>query len=61
MYLIKSGWIIFEGTPNVSLNPLPNHASGTELVNALEAECAGNLKAAMARARCEECSVHSRG
>ena len=29
MYLIKAGWITFEGTPNVSSNPLPNHASGT--------------------------------
>jgi len=61
MHLIKVGWITFEGTPNVSLNPLPNHASGTGSVNALKAECAGNLKAPMARARCEESSVHSRG
>jgi len=59
MHLIKARWIIFEGTPNVSLNPLPNHASGTGSMNALEAECSGNLKAPMARARCEEGSVHS--
>jgi hypothetical protein len=61
MHLIKAAWITFKGTPNVSLNPLPNHASGTGSVNALEAECSGNLKAPMTRARCEEGSVHSRG
>jgi hypothetical protein len=61
MHLIKARWIIFKGTPNVSLNPLPNHASGTGSMNALEAECSGNLKAPMARARCEEGSVHSLG
>jgi hypothetical protein len=61
MHLIKAGWITFEGTPNVSLNPLPNHALGTGSVNALEWECYGNLKALMVRARCEEGSVHSRG
>jgi hypothetical protein len=61
MHLIKARWITFEGTPNVSLNPLPNHASGTGSVNALEAECSRNLKASMARAKCEEGNVHSRG
>jgi len=61
MHWIKAGWITFKGTPNMSLNPLPNHASGTGSVNALEVECFGNLKAPMARARCEEGSVHSRG
>jgi hypothetical protein len=61
MHLIKAGWITFEGTPNMSLNPLPNHASGTESVNALEAKYSGNLKAPMTRARYEEGSVHSRG
>jgi len=61
MHLIKVGWITLEGTPNMSLNPLPNHTSGTGLVNALEAKCSGNLKAPMARARYEEGSVHSRG
>jgi len=45
----------------MSLNPLPNHASGTESVNALEAKYSGNLKAPMTRARYEEGSVHSRG
>jgi hypothetical protein len=29
MHLIKAGWITFEGTPNVSLNPLPNNASSS--------------------------------
>jgi hypothetical protein len=59
--LIKAGWITFEGTPNVSSNPLPNHASSTRSVNALEVECSENFKAPMARARCEEGSVHSQG
>jgi hypothetical protein len=61
MHLIKAGWVTFEGTPNVSSNPLPNHASGTGSVNALEGECSGNLKAPMARAKCEEGNVHSQG
>jgi hypothetical protein len=61
MHLIKVGWITFEGTPNVSSNPLPNHASGSGSVNALEAECSENLKALMARVGCEEGSVYSRG
>jgi hypothetical protein len=61
MHLIKAGWITFKRTPNVSLNPLLNHASGTRSVNALEAECSGNLKASMARAKCGEYNVHSRG
>ena len=59
MHLIKTGWITFEGTPNVSLNPLPNHASSTGSVNALEVECSENLKALMVRVGCEEGSVHS--
>jgi len=58
MHLIKVGWITFEGTPNVRSNSLPNHASGTGSVNTPEAECSGNLKAPMARARSEEGSVH---
>jgi hypothetical protein len=58
MHLIKAGWITFEGTPNVSSNRLPNHASGTGSVNALEVECSKNLKALMARARCEKGNVH---
>jgi hypothetical protein len=45
----------------MSSNSLPNHASGTGSVNALEVECSENLKARMARVRCEEGSVHSRG
>jgi len=61
MHLIKAGWITFEGTPNMSSNPLPNHASSTGSVNALEAECSGNLKAPMVRVGCEEGNVHSRG
>jgi len=59
--LIKTGWITFEGTPNMSSNPLPNDASGSASVNALEAKCSGNLKAPMTRARCEEGNVHSQG
>jgi len=61
MHLIKAGWITFEGTPNVSSNPLPNDASGSGSLNALKAECFENLKALMARVECEEGSVHSRG
>jgi len=61
MHLIKAGWITFERTPNMSSNPLPNDASGSGSVNALEVECSENLKAPMARVRCEEGSVHSRG
>jgi hypothetical protein len=61
MHWVKAGWITFEGTPNVSLNPLPNHALGTRSMNALEAECSGNLKAPMARAKFEAGNVHSRG
>jgi hypothetical protein len=61
MHLIKAGWITFEETPNISLNPLPNDASGSRSVNALEAECSENLKALMARVGCEEGNVHSRG
>jgi hypothetical protein len=45
----------------MSSNSLPNHASGTGSVNALEVECSENLKARMARVGCEEGSVHSRG
>jgi len=60
MHLIKVGWITFEGTPNVSSNPLPNHASGTGSVNALEVECSGNLKALMAGVGYEEGSGHYR-
>jgi hypothetical protein len=29
MHLIKGGWITFEGTPNMSTNSLPNHASSS--------------------------------
>ena len=59
MQLIKAGWITLEGTPNMSSNPLPNHASGTGSVNALEAESFKNIKALMAGAGHEESSVHS--
>jgi len=58
MHLIKAGWITFKETPNVSSNSLPNHASGTGSVNALEREYSENLKA---RVGCEEGSVNSRG
>ena len=57
MHLIKAGWITFEETPKVSTNPLPNHASGSESVNALEVENLGNLKAPMESAGCEEGNV----
>ena len=36
MHLIKAGWITFEGTPNVSSNPLINHTSRSASVNAPE-------------------------
>jgi len=39
MHLIKAGWITFEETPNMSMNPLPHHASSSGSVNALEAKC----------------------
>nr|XP_034903475.1 uncharacterized protein LOC118040612 [Populus alba] len=58
MHLIKVGWVTLEGAPNITSNPLPNHASGSGSVNALEAECSRNLKAPMVRARCEEGNVH---
>jgi hypothetical protein len=52
MQLIKVWWITFKETLNVSTNPLPNHASGSGSVNALEVECPRQLKAPMVRARC---------
>ena len=59
MQLIKAGWITLKGTPNMSSNPLPNNASGTGSMNALEVECSENLETLMVRAGCEEGSVHS--
>jgi len=47
MQLFKFGWITFEETLNISTNPLPNHASSSGSVNALEMECPGNLKSSM--------------
>jgi hypothetical protein len=38
LQLIKAGWIAFEDAPNVNVNPLPNHASGSGSVNMLEVE-----------------------
>jgi len=38
----------------MSTNPLPNHASSSGSINALEAECLRNLKAPMVRAGCEK-------
>jgi hypothetical protein len=61
MQLIKAGWITLKENLNVSTNSLPNHASGSGSVNALEAEFLGNLKEPMARARCKEGSVYARG
>ena len=45
----------------MSMNPPPNHASGSGSIIALKAECLGNLKALMAGAGCKEGSVDSRG
>jgi hypothetical protein len=38
MQLIKAKWIVFEETPNMNMNPLPNHVLGSGSVNALEEE-----------------------
>jgi hypothetical protein len=54
MQLIKAACITFKENPNMSTNALPNHVSGSGLVNVLEAECLGNLKVSMVRAWCEE-------
>jgi len=59
--VVKATWITLKETLNVSTNSLPNHASGSGSVNALEAEFPGNLKEPMARAGCKEGSVYSRG
>jgi hypothetical protein len=61
MRLIKAGWITFEETSNISTNPLLNHALGSGSINALEAECSRNLRALMARARCEKDNMDSQG
>jgi hypothetical protein len=47
LQLIKVGWIMFEETPNMSTNPLLNHASGSGSVNALEVEYLRSLKILM--------------
>jgi len=57
--LIKAKWITFEETPNVSTNPLSNHASGSGSVNTIEAECLRNLKAPMVKVGCEEGNINS--
>jgi hypothetical protein len=49
MQLIKAGWIAFEDAPNVNVNPLPNHASGSGSVNMLEVEHLKILKVSMDR------------
>jgi hypothetical protein len=61
MQLIKTGWVMFKETLKVSVNPLPNHASSNGLVNALEEECLGNLKALMIRVGCEEDNMNFLG
>jgi hypothetical protein len=47
MHLIKAGWITFEETLNMSMHPLPNHASSSGSVNALEVEYLRSLKILM--------------
>jgi hypothetical protein len=59
MHLIKVEWIMFEKTLNISTNPLPNHASGSGSVNALEVECSGNLKAPIMKSGCKKGSISS--
>ncbi|XP_011008751.1 PREDICTED: uncharacterized protein LOC105114041 [Populus euphratica] len=49
LQLIKAGWITFEDAPNVTTNPLPNHASGSGSVNMLEVEHSESLKMPMDR------------
>jgi hypothetical protein len=49
LQLIKTRWIMFEETPNVNTNPLPNHASGNRPVNVLEVEHLWSLKVPMNR------------
>jgi hypothetical protein len=61
MQLIKTGWVMFKETLKVSVNPLPTHASSNGLVNALEEECLGNLKALMIRVGCEEDNMNFLG
>jgi len=52
---------MFKKTLNISTNPLPNHASGSGSVNALEVECSGNLKAPIMKSGCEKGSISSWG
>ncbi|XP_073261997.1 uncharacterized protein [Populus alba] len=47
LQLIKAGWIEFEDAPNVNVNPLPNHVSGSGFVNMLELEHSNILKVSM--------------
>jgi len=50
---------MFKETPNISTNPLPNHASSSGSVNALEVECPRNLKAPIMKSGCEDGSISS--
>ena len=49
LQLIKVRWIIFEETSNVNKNPIPNHASSSGLINALEVEDLMSLKVSLGR------------
>jgi hypothetical protein len=44
LQLIKVRWVTFEQTPSVNVNPLPNHASSSGSINALEVEDPRSLK-----------------
>jgi hypothetical protein len=57
--LIKARWVTFKETLNVSIDPLPNHASSSGSINTLEAECLRNLKAPMVRVGCEKGRMNS--
>ncbi|XP_073260177.1 uncharacterized protein [Populus alba] len=50
LQLIKVGWVTFEDSPNVNINPLPKHTAGCSEVNAMEIHNKGKvLKVTMTR------------
>lgn len=59
MRLIEVGWITFEETQNVSMNPLLYHTLESRSTNALNAKCPENLKALMVKAGWEEGIMNS--
>ena len=49
LHLLKTGWMTFEDSPNVSTNPLPSHASGSGSVNMLDVEHPKKLRVPIER------------